>query len=109
MLDVAGSISASGTVRSDTGFEFPDGSVLTSAPNSGSQFLNIGPGAYAVHDSDRRLVQNFCDNVYAEGAGVLHAPIQLPNGARILSIKVLVRDEVDSNFTSRSLEKSTWQ
>lgn len=91
----AATLSVNGQIETLAGgVKFPDGSVQTkAAPGTGatSQFLRLGPGAFVSDDSTIRVVNNFFDGVWATGGSVL-APVQLPSGAQIISIKAFVND-----------------
>lgn len=89
-------LTVAGTIESTSGgVKFPDGSVQTSAAFPGTQYLTLGPGDFLPLDSNDRVVNSWYDGVWAY-SGELMAPLHLPDGAQITSVRVIGFDTVAS-------------
>ncbi|MCC7012911.1 MAG: VCBS repeat-containing protein [Planctomycetes bacterium] len=82
-------LTVAGTIESTSGgVKFPDGSVQTRAAYPGTQYLTLGPGDFVPLNSNDHVVNSWFDGVWAY-SGELVAPLHLPDGAQVTSVRVI--------------------
>lgn len=82
-------LTVAGTIESTSGgVKFPDGSVQTSAAFPGTQYLTLGPGDFLPLNSNDHVVNSWFDGVWAY-SGELVAPLHLPDGAQVTSVRLI--------------------
>lgn len=101
-------LDVNGIIRTNSGIEFPDGSIQTKAVLGGTQYLNLGIGEFvAAYDKNEDVANSWGQGVHYRGssghADGLMAAINLPHGARITGITAYVRDELASVDLSFSI------
>jgi len=88
-------LDVNGTIRSRSGgFEFPDGSVQSTAVFEGTQHTSVGPGSFVSQSGNAVIKNNAFDGVWvdATGGAAVIAGVDLPDGAKVTGYTVYVND-----------------